>query len=77
MTFVELLLELILSVSFRISFLSFSCFSLTFQHLAPRFCRMGFCRRCGEIVSGSKCKCGGTAAGEQLRLGSSDGQSGG
>ena len=24
---------------------------------------MGFCRRCGEIVSGTRCKCGGTAVG--------------
>ena len=24
---------------------------------------MGFCRRCGEIVSGTRCKCGGMAVG--------------
>lgn len=24
---------------------------------------MGFCRRCGDIVSGARCKCGGTAVG--------------
>jgi len=25
---------------------------------------MGFCRRCGDIVAGERCKCGGTANGE-------------
>ena len=31
-----------------------------------KFCLMGFCRRCGEIVSGPKCRCGGTAVGEHF-----------
>ena len=35
---------------------------------------MGFCRYCGDIVSGLKCKCGGTAAGKALHLRSSDGK---
>lgn len=29
---------------------------------------MGFCKRCGEIVSGERCKCGGTANGQLARL---------
>lgn len=28
---------------------------------------MGFCRRCGNICSGDRCKCGGTAVGEILQ----------
>jgi hypothetical protein len=28
---------------------------------------MGFCRRCGEIVVGPRCKCGGTAVGVYAR----------
>ena len=62
-TFVELWLELTLSAFL---FLSFQRFSLTFRFLASRFCPMGFCRRCGEIVSGPRCNCGGTAVGKHL-----------
>src|ERR1700685_3295718 len=29
---------------------------------------MGFCRRCGEIVVGPKCKCGGTPVGQYIYL---------
>ncbi|KAI6007450.1 hypothetical protein EDD15DRAFT_61614 [Pisolithus albus] len=35
---------------------------------------MGFCRRCGDIVVGSRCKCGGTAVAPAIRWSSSRGQ---
>ncbi|KAI6136752.1 hypothetical protein F5141DRAFT_1076448 [Pisolithus sp. B1] len=35
---------------------------------------MGFCRRCGDIVLGSRCKCGGTAVAPVVQWSSSRGQ---
>lgn len=65
MTFVELRLELIPSVSLSFLF----CFSAHLPTYNVKVCIMGFCKRCGEIVSGPKCKCGGTAVGEQITPG--------
>ncbi|OBZ79411.1 hypothetical protein A0H81_00650 [Grifola frondosa] len=36
---------------------------------------MGFCRRCGDIVIGPRCKCGGTAVAAVVKWGQSSGQS--
>ena len=67
--FVELELEHIPPSFF--SFLSFQFRSVFPPYLSYSidFCTMGFCRRCGDIVSGPKCKCGGTAVGRHFTSG--------
>jgi hypothetical protein len=61
-TFVELGLNSFLPPSFSF----FSVFPVHLQHVSFKVWIMGFCRRCGEIVSGPKCKCGFTAVGKHF-----------